>query len=153
LEVDDQVEFDRLLNGQIGRLRSLQDLVYIGGAAPKEIRQACAIGHQTTREHVLANLEHPGNSVIRKEVDDLLHMQFHAEHWRRALRARRERPRRGRAADKRDELAPFHSITSSAATSSLSGTVRPSALAVLRLITSSYLVGACTGRSIGFSPF
>jgi hypothetical protein len=26
----------------------------------------------------------------------------------------------------------------------------PSALAVLRLITSSYLVGACTGRSAGF---
>ena len=32
------------------------------------------------------------------------------------------------------------------------GTSRPSALAVLRLITSSYLVGACTGRSAGFSP-
>src|SRR5215471_3136347 len=30
--------------------------------------------------------------------------------------------------------------------------VRPSALAVLRLITVSYLVGACTGRSAGFSP-
>ena len=30
--------------------------------------------------------------------------------------------------------------------------VRPSAFAVLRLITSSYLVGACTGRSAGFSP-
>ena len=27
------------------------------------------------------------------------------------------------------------------------GTVMPSALAVLRLMTSSYLVGACTGRS------
>ena len=32
------------------------------------------------------------------------------------------------------------------------GTVSPIALAVLRLITSSYLVGACTGRSAGFSP-
>jgi hypothetical protein len=30
--------------------------------------------------------------------------------------------------------------------------VRPSALAVLRLITSSYLVGACTGRSAGSRP-
>src|SRR5262249_59774242 len=28
---------------------------------------------------------------------------------------------------------------------------RPSAFAVLRLITNSYLVGACTGRSAGFS--
>ena len=32
---------------------------------------------------------------------------------------------------------------------SVGGTLRPSALAVLRLITSSYLVGACTGRSAG----
>ena len=51
-----------------------------------------------------------------------------------------------------DELAPSHSITSSARASSVGGTSRPSALAVLRLITSSYLVGACTGRSAGFSP-
>src|SRR6516162_3085661 len=46
----------------------------------------------------------------------------------------------------------FHSITSSASASSLGGTSRPSAFAVLRLITSSYFVGACTGRSAGFSP-
>ena len=57
-----------------------------------------------------------------------------------------------RAAKQRDELAPPHSITSSARASSVAGTSRPSALAVLRLITSSNLVGACTGRSAGFSP-
>ena len=51
------------------------------------------------------------------------------------------------------ELPPPHSITSSARASSDGGTSRPSALAVLRLMTSSYLVGACTGRSAGFSPF
>ena len=45
-----------------------------------------------------------------------------------------------------------YSINSSAVASSAGGTARPSALAVLRLITSSYLVGACTGRSAGFSP-
>src|SRR5215468_9401097 len=45
-----------------------------------------------------------------------------------------------------------HSITSSARASTVGGISRPSALAVLRLITSSYLVGACTGRSAGFSP-
>src|SRR6202023_3668877 len=45
-----------------------------------------------------------------------------------------------------------YSITSSARASSIGGTSMPSALAVLRLITSSYLVGACTGRSAGFSP-
>ena len=58
------------------------------------------------------------------------------------LRARRERPRRRRAAEQRDELAAAHSITSSARASSEEGTSRPSALAVLRLMTSSYFVGA-----------
>src|SRR5262245_24804726 len=67
------------------------------------------------------------------------------------LGSRYERPRR-RAAEQRDERAPFHSITSSARPSNVGGTSRPSALAVFRLITSSYLVGACTGRSAGFSP-
>src|SRR5262249_25771635 len=43
-------------------------------------------------------------------------------------------------------------INSSARAISDCGTVRSSALAVARLITSSYLVGACTARSPGFSP-
>src|SRR5205823_1908924 len=50
---------------------------------------------------------------------------------RRLLRPRRERPR-CRAADERDELAPFHSITSSARSRKDSGIVRPSAFAVVR---------------------
>ena len=45
-----------------------------------------------------------------------------------------------------------YSITSSARASKVGGTSRPSAFAVLRLITSSYLVGACTGKSAGLSP-
>ena len=53
---------------------------------------------------------------------------------------------RAGAAEQRDELAAPHSITSSARASSIGGTSRPSALAVLRLITNSYLVGACTVR-------
>src|SRR5262249_27988951 len=68
------------------------------------------------------------------------------------LRARRKRPRRHRSAEPRDERPAPHWITSSAVASSVSGTVRPRALAVLRLMTNSNLVGACTGRSAGFSP-
>ena len=45
-----------------------------------------------------------------------------------------------------------YSITSSAAFNRPSGTFRPSALAVLRLMTKSNLAGCCTGRSAGFSP-
>jgi len=46
-----------------------------------------------------------------------------------------------------------HSITSSARARSVGGTVTPRVRAVLRLITSSYLVAACTGSSEGSSPF
>jgi hypothetical protein len=35
---------------------------------------------------------------------------------------------------------------------SVSGMVRPSALAALRLMTRSIFVTCCTGRSAGFSP-
>src|SRR5258707_13897247 len=66
-----------------------------------------------------------------------------------ALRACAKRPRCRRAAEQRDELATFHSITSSARASRVGGTSRPSAFAVLRLITSSYFTGAWTGRPSG----
>src|SRR5665213_109088 len=46
-----------------------------------------------------------------------------------------------------------HSMTSSACASSTCGTVRPSALAVFRLMTNSNLVGCWTGRSAGLAPF
>src|SRR5262245_30490386 len=80
------------------------------------------------------------------------HEHADAGYFLALLRARRKRPRGSRAADERYERAPLHSITSSARASSDGGISRPSALAVFRLITSSYLVGACTGRSAGFSP-
>src|SRR5262249_25424040 len=70
----------------------------------------------------------------------------------RLLRARRERPCSRRAAEQRYELAPFHSITSSARASSFAGTSRPSVLAVLRLIINSGFVVCWTGKSVGFSP-
>src|SRR5262249_26987030 len=75
----------------------------------------------------------------------------YAPHRRLLLRPRRERPRR-RAAEQRDERAALHSITSSAATSILSGTVMPSAFAVLRLMANSNFTVCWTGKSAGFSP-
>src|SRR5262249_33034643 len=63
----------------------------------------------------------------------------------------------GRAAaappTKCDELAPHHSTTASAVAISATGTFSPSALAVLRLMASSNLVGCSTGRSLGLAPF
>src|SRR5215471_16594618 len=85
-------------------------------------------------------------------VHDVWMEEHDATHARRLLRARCERPCGRRAAEQRDEVAALHSITSSASCWRCKGTSRPSALAVLRLVTSSNLVGCMTGRSAGFSP-
>jgi len=73
-----------------------------------------------------------------------------------AARARRRGDRVTAKIKRREFIAasdlPAHSITSSASASNLSGISRPSAFAVLRLITSSNLVGCTIGRSAGLSP-
>src|SRR4029077_11921494 len=71
-------------------------------------------------------------------------------HWL-PLRARRERPRR-RAAEQRDELAPLHSITSSARSRIAVGSSMPMALAVFRFTTISNFVGCSMGKSEGVAP-
>src|SRR6516165_5071724 len=78
-------------------------------------------------------------------------------------RPRRDAPQRPRTARINVRFAPkatevlrwrraSYSITSSASASSVGGTPRPKALAVLRLITNSNLVACWTGKSEGFAP-
>ena len=68
------------------------------------------------------------------------------------LRAGGKRPRCCQAADKRDEIPPPHSITSSARVISDCGKVSPIAAAALRLTESVNLAGSWTGRSPGRVP-
>src|SRR5262249_11995520 len=92
---------------------------------------------------------------IYKRTPHLLRpgVQISDGHHLRLLPARCEWPCRGRqAGEQGDELSALHSMSSSARASSIGGRVRPSALAALRLITSSNFVGACTGKSAGFAP-
>src|SRR5262249_3020759 len=70
----------------------------------------------------------------------------------RLLRVRRVRPRRPSAAEKRDGVAPSHSITSSARASKVGGTSRPRIRAVWALMISSNLLDCTTGRSAGLAP-
>jgi hypothetical protein len=57
------------------------------------------------------------------------------------------------AAEQRDEIAPLHSITSSARARMVAGTSMRNDFAVLRLTTMWNFVGSITGNSAGFSPF
>src|SRR5262249_33957742 len=102
---------------------------------------------------LIAEFGHPLEEIfIMWSVSRLHTDKADTQHLWLLLRARRERPRHGRTAEQRDELAARHSITSSASESRLSEILIPSVFAVLRLSTISYLVGFCTGRSAGFSP-
>ena len=65
---------------------------------------------------------------------------------------RDEADRDGAARPSTPDGSLAHRMTSSARTSNDCGSVRPSALAVLRLIASSNVVGCSTGRSPGFEP-
>src|SRR5262245_6362172 len=62
---------------------------------------------------------------------------FGRPHRRRLLRLCCKRPCRSHASEQADECAALHSITSSAIESTSGGIVRPSALAVFMLMTSS----------------
>ena len=64
------------------------------------------------------------------------------------MRARRERPGRRRAAEQRDELAPPHSITSSARASSVGGTVEAKRLGGLE-VDDQFELGRLHDREVG----
>src|SRR5215831_5749296 len=104
--------------------------------------------HRPTRQHI-AYL----GGILQ---DDVKHVERRAAFWAKATakldalskRVSREERRKLEAALE----VRIHSITSSAKAISLSGILRPSALAVVRLMTSSNLVGCTTGRSAGLVP-
>jgi len=76
-------------------------------------------------------------------VGPKVHEYANASYPLRLVSERRpNRPCRNRADYECDEVASFHSITSSARVRSVGGNLRPIALAVRRLINSSYLFGA-----------
>src|SRR5262249_55983231 len=106
---------------------------------------------------LIAEFGHPLEEIhIMWGVSRLHTDKADTQHLWLLLRARHNRPRRRRGAHQRDEVAsphlPPHSITSSARASSVGGTSRPSAFAVVRLMTRSNFVGCSTGRSAGFAP-
>ena len=75
-----------------------------------------------------------------------------AMRFRPAVHAR-QRPCRHPTTNKRNELPPLHSITSSARERSVGAIVRLSTLAALRLMASSNLTGRSIGKSAGLAPF
>src|SRR5262245_24422346 len=55
LEVDDEFELCGLLDGQIGWLGPLEDLIHLGGGPPVEIEKARPVSHEAAGLHTLAD--------------------------------------------------------------------------------------------------
>jgi hypothetical protein len=96
-----------------------------------------------------------GPAVRSKKISTSGRTDQHADapHALALLRSRHDRPHHRRAADQRDEPAPFHSITSSARSKNVSGIARPSALTVVRLMTKLELGRLLDRKVSGFTPF
>src|SRR5262249_32838992 len=113
------------------------------GSGPARIDPHVAANGPTQSRQLLQ--ERPDPRLISRIVRSRIQEYGDASHPLALLRAYRERPCRRHAAEQRDEVPALHSITSSARASSIGGTSRPSALAVLRFSTSSNLVACSTG--------
>src|SRR6267143_4120921 len=70
LEVDDQLEPRRPLDGQVAGLRTLYNLVHVGSGAPKIISNVRSIGHKAPGIHTLPVWEHRRQPVLCREVHE-----------------------------------------------------------------------------------
>src|SRR5215467_4338488 len=64
LQIDDEIEFNRLLDRQIGRLRSAQNPVNITSGAPELVSKVYSIGHQTSRFNIVTRAVHGRQSSV-----------------------------------------------------------------------------------------
>src|SRR5262245_20948460 len=104
-------------------------LLVITCGAPPIIYSYVASDHPSFLLQSLVKCRHAG--LYFRIVSRHSREHANATHTSALLRARHQRPCCRRAAEQRDELAPSHSITSSARASSVAGIARPSAFAVL----------------------
>ena len=109
----------------------------LGGRTAKRLRTACCDAHSTSEMgHIFA----PNTArVLQRRMSVAPRKRQSATKMRPVVKGQQA-------------TSACHSITSSAVASSVGGIVNPSAFAVLRFTTVSYLVGACTCKSTGFAP-
>ena len=160
VEAGDEAEFDRIVadpeddrDCRWSQLWPRAQRAVTPGAAITATLAADQIGHQRRQPVVLAfrpaifdrDVAGPRRSRVSLRPLPECALTFgraasarpaveQADHrHRRLLRARRERPRRCRAAEQRDELAPLHSITSSASSCIELGTAKAKRICCLEV--------------------
>ena len=97
-QIDYELELDRLLDRQLGRLRAAQNPVNIIGGAPELVRKVYSIGHQASRFDVIAGAVHrQQSSAQRQRINANAVGIYERISWDiKRVRAARERLKRGR---------------------------------------------------------
>src|SRR6266481_5492443 len=70
LEVDDQLELRRLLDGQVRGVGAFEDLVDVGRGAAIQISIVRSIGHKAPGIDILPKLEHGRQPVLSRQVPE-----------------------------------------------------------------------------------
>src|SRR5574341_1637802 len=68
LEVNDQLEFRRLLHGQVSGLGTLENLVHVGSGASEQVGVDRAVGHQAASLRILSQRVHRWQAALRRKV-------------------------------------------------------------------------------------
>src|SRR5207253_8206210 len=69
-KIDDEIEFGRLLDRDIGRLRPAQNLVNQVAATPPQVREVWSVGHHAARFDVLPKAVHRRQSRVQRQGAD-----------------------------------------------------------------------------------
>src|SRR5262249_30484195 len=81
LQIEDQLERGRLLNGEISRLGAPQDLVQVDRSTPLHLGCIYSIGHESTWLNKYPEIIDCGNPMRGRQIDDGLSMREH-KGWR-----------------------------------------------------------------------
>src|SRR5262249_28644122 len=57
-KIDNEIELSRLVDGELGGLRPVQNLVDKLGSTPAQVRVVWSVRHQTARLHILTTPKH-----------------------------------------------------------------------------------------------
>src|SRR5262245_26120128 len=71
LEIDDQLELRRLLDRNIARLGTFQNLVHIRGSAPAQVGNVHAVKHEPPGFSEIVLVVHDGEPVLHRKLYDL----------------------------------------------------------------------------------
>src|SRR5262249_61222931 len=77
LEVDEQVEFGRVLDRDVTRLCAAKDFVDQLSGAPKQLRDVCSVGDQASRFDVLTCHINRQQSCVHGQGADAISVAIH----------------------------------------------------------------------------